>query len=321
MIRFGIIGLGKIAAKFAQDLTIHPKAKLQAVASRNGYKAQKFADKYSAAKHYGSYKKLIEDPKVDVVYIATPNHLHYSQALDCMEAGKAVLCEKPFALNASQVRKMIATAKARKVFLMEALWTRFIPATKQLIELIENGQIGQIQSLRADFGFPAPQDPNGRLFNPEMGGGSLLDIGIYPLYLSYLLLGKPESIAAQAEMHYTGVDSSCSIELSYPGGQTAILESSFLETTPTEAIIEGTEGGIYMHPRFHHCEKLSIEEKGKLKDLEIPYTGLGYFHEIDEVVNCLQQGKLQSELMPHKDSLALMELLDAVRSLIGLQFS
>lgn len=320
MVRFGIIGLGKIAARFAQDLTLHPKAKLQAVASRNGRKAQQFADTYSAARHYDSYEKLLADPKVDIVYIATPNHLHYNHTMQSLDAGKHVICEKPFALEAAQVRKMINKAKSKELFLMEAMWTRFIPATEKVLELIDEGVLGELQSIRVDFGFAASQDPNGRLFNRELGGGSLLDIGIYPVYLSYLLLGKPEAIHAEAKMHYTGVDSNCHIEFTYTDEKSSILESSFLETTPTEAIIEGTQGGIYMHPRFHHCEKLSLEQGGTLKEIEVPCVGLGYYHEIDEVINCLEAGKLESAKMSHKDSLALIELLDAVRSLIGLQY-
>lgn len=320
MIRFGIIGLGKIANKFAEDIALHPKAELQAVASRDAHKAQQFADTHGATRHYNSYDKLLLDKNVDVVYIATPNHLHYQHTLSCLDASKAVLCEKPFALNSTQVRKMISTAKSKNLFLMEAMWTRFIPATQKVLDLLGQGAIGQIKTLRADFGFPAQQDPNGRLFNLEMGGGSLLDIGIYPLYLSYLLLGKPESVSAEAKIHYTGVDASCRMELTYSGNQSAILECTFLETTPTEAIIEGDQGGIYMHPRFHHCQKLSIERQNTLNDIELPYTGHGYYHQIDEVVKGLEAGKTQSELMSHKDSLALMELLDAVRSLIGLRF-
>ncbi|NQX78367.1 Gfo/Idh/MocA family oxidoreductase [Gilvibacter sp.] len=240
MIRFGIIGLGKIAGRFADDLKLHPEATLQAVASRTTKKARSFAAQHDATTSYGSYDALFKDAQVDVVYIATPNHLHYQNCMEALEAGKHVICEKPFALDAAQVRKMINKAKSKKLFLMEALWTRFIPATEKVLELIDQGTIGKTVSVRADFGFPASQDPNGRLFNKSLGGGSLLDIGIYPLYLSYLLLGKPEAIDAEATMHYTGVDSHCHIELAYSDGQTAILESTFLETTPTEAIIEGS---------------------------------------------------------------------------------
>ncbi|MDC7997751.1 Gfo/Idh/MocA family protein [Gilvibacter sediminis] len=320
MIRFGIIGLGKIAGRFAEDLALHPEASLQAVASRSTKKARAFAKQYEAVSHYGSYDALFKDSEVDVVYVATPNHLHYQQTMDALEAGKHVICEKPFALDATQVKKMINKAKAEQLFLMEALWTRFIPATEKVLELIGQGVIGQPVSIRADFGFPASQDPNGRLFNRSLGGGSLMDIGIYPLYLSYLLLGRPEAIDAEATMHYTGVDSHCHMELSYDEGQSAILESTFLETTPTEAIIEGTEGGIYMHPRFHHCQAISIEKNGTLETLELPYMGRGYYHEIDEVVSCLKAGKIQSEKMAHKHSMDLISLLDAVRSLIDLRF-
>ncbi len=321
MIRFGIIGLGKIANKFASDIARVAGAELHAVASRDGFKAQQFADTHFAKRHYDSYKKLVNDPKVDVVYIATPNAMHYTHALLCLKAGKAVICEKPFAINAWQAGNMIACAKEHQVFLMEAMWTRFMPATAKVLELIQDGVIGKVKRITADFGFAALIDPEKRLFNNKLGGGSLLDIGIYPLYLATLILGYPKRLMASANMHYTQVDTDCRIQLEYANGAEAILDSSFLETTPTEAIIQGDKGAIYMHPRFHHCKKITVTQANAPNlEFDLPYIGLGYAHEIKEVVHCLEQGAIESPLVSHKHSLEFMELLDEVRNRIGLVF-
>lgn len=321
MINFGIIGLGKIAHKFAQDITLVPGARLYAVASRDKLKAQEFATTHGAEHHYESYKELVNNPEVAVVYIATPNNFHYRHVLLCLQAGKAVVCEKPFAINSKQAVEMIALAQEKKLFLMEALWTRFIPATQKVLELINQGLIGELTRVTADFGFAAEQDSSKRLFNNALGGGSLLDIGIYPIYLSVLLLGYPQKINATAKMHYTNVDAECSIILAYSGGAQAVLDASFLATTPTEAIIEGTQGAIYMHPRFHHCNKLTLKINGKADTaFDLPYAGFGYTHEIAEVVKCLNKDALESPLVSHKHTQEFMKLLDGIRKQMGLVY-
>ncbi|MBN1651101.1 MAG: Gfo/Idh/MocA family oxidoreductase [Bacteroidales bacterium] len=218
IINWGIIGLGKIAHKFAEDLQLVEDANLLAVASRDIENAKSFAKKFSANQFYSSYKALVENPNVDVVYIATPHALHYEHTLLCLNANKAVLCEKAFAMNAAEVKEMIRTAKARNVFLMEALWTRFIPGTLKTLALIKEGSIGKIHSVEADFGFIGDTDPEKRLFNKRLGGGALFDIGIYPVFLSILILGAPKYINAHATMAATGVDAEVKITFAYESG-------------------------------------------------------------------------------------------------------
>lgn len=321
MINWGILGLGKIAGKFAKDLQLVADASLHAVASRSQDKADAFAKEHHATAAYASYEELIEDPNVDVIYVATPHKYHADWTMACLRAGKAVLCEKPFAMNEKQVRAMIDAAKAHQVFLMEALWTRFFPSTRYVLEACQSGKIGTLRSVQADFGFTADYDPEGRLFNKALGGGALLDIGIYPLYISYLLLGNPEHVSAQAHLGPTGVDHSNAMMLAYPGDVQAMLTSTLTAATQTEAWIYGSKGAIRMHSRFHHCEKVSIYEgQEEVETLTFPYPGGGYQFEIEEVVRCLQQGKLESDLMSHQNSLDLIRLLDQVRSMVGLDY-
>lgn len=320
-IKWGILGTGKIAHVFAQDLLLSDDAVLFAVASRSSGKANAFRKKFNALKSYESYESLAIDPDIDVVYIATPHVFHYKHSMMCMEAGKAVLCEKPFGMNQKQVEKMIQKAKEKQVFLMEAFWTRFIPATEKLQELIQSNRIGTIQMLKADFGFKGDTDPTKRLFNKSLGGGSLLDIGIYPVFLSLYLLGKPDTIEASAVFSSTGIDSSCGILFNYKTGQLSVLDSTFLTNTETEATIYGDKGKIIVHSRFHHSNKLSVySDDQSIETIEIDYTASGYFHEIEEVNYCLQNNLLESKKMPHAFSLDLILTLDEIRTVIGLAY-
>lgn len=320
-INWGIIGPGRIAHKFAQDLLLVDGARLFGVASRDAEKARSFAAQYGAEKSYGSYEALVSDPAIDVVYIATPHVFHYPNAMLCLEHGKAVLCEKPFGINANEVEGMIIEARKRRLFLMEAFWTRFIPGTEKLLELLQSGVIGKLQFVTADFGFLGDPDPQKRVQNKNLGGGSLLDVGIYPVYLSLLLFGAPSKISAMATFTETGVDGFCSMLFEHKEGQKAILHSSVVAETPTEAIIFGTGGSIKLHTRFHHPERITIKKNdGSTEVIDIPYIGNGYFHEIAEVVQCLQNGLIQSEKMPHTMSLDLITTLDRVREEIGLHY-
>jgi predicted dehydrogenase len=319
---WGIIGCGKIAHNFAQDLSIAENANLYAVASRSHSKAVDFGDIYNASKAYGSYQELANDPNVDVVYIATPHVFHCENTLMCLNAGKAVLCEKAFGMNQAEVQKMVDLAQEKGIFLMEALWTRFIPGTEKVLELIQNDKIGEIKLVKADFGFRAAYDTTKRLFNKKLGGGSLLDIGIYPIFLSLLTLGKPQNITAKAVMSPTQVDSTCSMVFEYENDAAAILDSNLLVNTNIEGWIYGTKGSIKMNRRFHHCE--SIEYYNANHELEstydIKYTGNGYYHEILEVMRCLEAGKTESDALPLSFSLDLIRILDEVRAKIGLVY-
>lgn len=319
-INWGIIGLGKIANKFAEDLMLSSDAILYGVASRDPEKAEAFCKKFKANKYYGTYHQLAKDPEIDIVYIATPHTFHFENTMMCLKNNKAVLCEKPMGMNAKEVECMIAEAKSRNLFLMEGLWTRFIPATEKLIEMLHQKLIGEIQFVRADFGFKGDLNLKSRVYAKSLGGGSLLDIGIYPIYLSLLTLGKPSDIRAVATMAETEVDNSCSMLFSYKNGAKANLESSLVENTPTEAFIFGSKGIIKLHKRFHHSKKITITQNGETETIEMKYTGNGYIHEIEEVNRCLINQETESSKLPHKTSLDLIALLDSVRNEIGLTY-
>lgn len=321
-VKWGIVGLGGIAAKFASDLRLSPNAILHAVASRSESKASEFAQEYGAQYGFGSYEELIHHPEVDVVYIATPHSMHHDLTLKCIDAGKAVLCEKPMALDAIQVKEMVDLARSKKVFLMEGIWTRLIPATKTFLKLMQDKIIGEIRHIRADFGFANTHSKESRILNKKLGGGSLLDVGIYPVYFSLLLFGEPQSIKASAVMTDTGVDKDCTMKFTYENGATAELFSSIGQQTPTEAEIIGTNGSLKLHSRFHHPKKISLFIDGEVeKIIEEEYFGEGYIHEIEEVNECLFQGKIESDLLPLEMSLRLSKILDRVKKEINLDYN
>lgn len=319
-INWGIIGLGKIANKFATGLAEVPDAELYAVASRNREKAVVFSERHNAKKAYGVYEQLMQDEKVDVIYIATPHALHHQLTMECLKNGKAVLCEKPFAMNSVEAEEMIKYARSKKIFLMEALWTMFLPHFNYVLEKIKSGQYGKIKSVQADFGFPAEFDKNGRLFNKALGGGSLLDIGIYPVFLAYSLLGKPQKIKASAEFSETGVDTQCDVEFLYPGGVAAELKSSISEKTPTIAVIELDKATIRLNPRFHEPTSVSIKIDGKEEIREFGVETNGYNFEAEHVSQMLQEGKTESDIMSLDKTLDIMNLLDEIRQKIGLEY-
>lgn len=317
-INWGIIGLGKIANKFAADLQLSTISKLYGVASRDITKAENFATHYNSTKYFDSYEALADDPEIDVIYIATPNSFHYENTIMCLKKGKAVLCEKPMGIDAKQVKQMIAEAKLRNVFLMEGIWTRFIPATQKLIEILNKKTIGELRFIRADFGFKGDTNPEGRVYNKKLGGGSLLDIGIYPIYFSLLTLGIPSEMKVMARMTQTDVDAYCSMLFDYDNGAKANLESTIEADTPTEAFIYGENGSIQLHTRFHHTEKMTISRNGEKEVLDIKYQGNGYSYEIEEVNKCLLNHETESAKLPLSMSIHLITLIDRVKKEIGL---
>jgi predicted dehydrogenase len=318
--RWGILACGKIAEKFADDLITHVQdAVVYAVASRDLMKAQIFGQKYNATKVFNNYQDLVDCPEVDVIYIASPHSLHYDHTLLCLEAGKAVLCEKAFAINTGMVKEMIEKSKEKNLFLMEAIWTRFHPAIAQTLEIIQSGQIGDIIHIVADFGFKAVYDENERLFNPELTGGSLYDIGIYPLFISKLLLGNPSEIKAVATFAPTGVDKNMSMSLRYENGATASLFCTLGAETDTTCTIYGSKGKIFLHGRFHETKGITLTIKGEEPQIfETERLGYGYSYEAQEVQNCMKAGKIESDKLPLQFSLELMELLCEIRDQIGL---
>ncbi len=318
-INWGIIGAGKIADKFANDLRTVSDAKLIAIASNSIERAAEFAQKHDLAYFYDSYKDIFKTPDLDVIYIATPHSSHAENTILCLENKVAVLCEKPFAMNLKQVQQMIEVANRNDTFLMEAMWTRFIPAIQKTLELIEDGAIGKIKTIHADFGFPAPNLPERRLLNPQLGGGALLDIGIYPAYISLLLLGYPSEIQALSTFTQTGVDETCSFILKYKNEATAVLNCSIATKTRTEAVIYGENGYIELPTRFMETNRLILNQTDKEPiEYRFDYNTKGYNFEAEEVVKCLQAGKKESNLMPLSMSVKLISLLDEIRQQAGI---
>ncbi|EDN69648.1 oxidoreductase family [Beggiatoa sp. PS] len=259
-INWGILGTGYIAQEFAQDLRRLPEAKLLAVGSRKLEVAQAFAHQFQIPRAYQSYEELVTDKDVDIVYIATPNTAHKDNCILCLEAGKAVLCEKPFTLNAKDAHDVIELARDKKLFCMEAMWTRFIPLVQKVREMINDGVIGDIKMFTADFGLQMAFDENDRHFNLKLGGGALLDIGIYPISLAFYLLGKPSNVVSQATLGKTQVDEQSSLIFQYANGQLATLYSSFLTNTPNEVIIMGSQGQLRIHAPIYRPYQLSIQQ-------------------------------------------------------------
>src|SRR5688500_1947963 len=252
-IRWGILGCGKIANKFASDLKLVEDATLLAVASRDPLKSETFSKEHKPALVFNSYEALVECHDVDAIYVATPHGMHYEHAMLCIRHGKAVLCEKAFALNLAQAREMIDFARRKKVFLMEAFWTKFLPQYQKAMEIISAGRIAEVQLIQSDFGFRAPEPRAQRLFDPVLGGGSLLDIGIYPVFIAQSILRKPTQVHAFITPYQSAVDEQCAMTMKFAGGALAVLSSTFAVETPVEAVIAGTEGRIVMRDRFHNA--------------------------------------------------------------------
>jgi predicted dehydrogenase len=319
-IRWGIIGLGKIAHKFATDLLTVEDAELYAVASRSQEKANEFGEKYGATKAYSNYDDLAKDSLVDAVYIATPHVLHKENTLLCLKNGIAVLCEKPFAMNSEEVHEMIDCAKANNVLLMEALWTYFLPHYNYVLELIENETYGKILKLEADFGFKQEFDETNRVIKKDLGGGSLLDIGIYPIFAALSTLGNPNDIEAEATFFDNDVDSSCSMTFNYKNGVQAHLKSTLLEETPTKAIFHCEKGVIKINSRFHEPSTVTLISKGIEKTKDFGYSTIGYNYEVIHFNNLLRQGKIQSNVMTYSFSNKLIKTLDKISQIIGLEY-
>ena len=316
-IRWGIIGLGKIANKFAQDIQNVAHCELYAVASRHQEKANSFAKLYNAKKAYGDYESLAADPHIDAVYIATPHTFHKEFSVLCLNHKKAVLCEKPLAMNIEDVEDMIAFAKTNNVLLMEALWTYFLPHYQFVLEALKSGKYGGIIKLEADFGFQAKFDTTSRVFKKSLGGGSLLDIGIYPIFAALSTLGKPIDVEAKAVFFDNGADASCDIIFNYYNSVKAFLRSTLLEQTPTEAIFYCEKGIIKINSRFHAPTTVTITSGGKETTHDFGYQTIGYNFEIEHFNDLLRNGQTQSPLMTYDFSRNLMLLLDDVRHLIG----
>lgn len=321
MIRWGVLGLGRIAHKFVQDLLTVEGAVLHAVAASDQDRANEFGAQYGAVHRFGSYEQLLSCPDLDVVYIASRHVYHRDHTLLLLNAGIPVLCEKPFGMDAGQVSEMVRTARSKGVFLMEALWSRFMPAILKAKEWVDADAIGPVRMVKADFGFAANPDPAGRLFNKALGSGSLLDIGIYPLFLAYLMLGKPALIRAVATFGPTGVDEQCGMTLTYANGAMAVLDSTLLVKTDCVGLVLGERGTIRIHGRFHESKAVTIEREGvESQTFSFDRETFGYDYEIRHVMQCLRENQTESPLWSLDNSLDLIGLLDAVGAEAGINY-
>ncbi|RZM78926.1 Gfo/Idh/MocA family protein [Leptolyngbya iicbica] len=354
LVRWGILGTGWIAGQFAKDLRRVPGATLVGVASRSQQKAEQFAQSFPGCRAYASYQDLVQAPDIDVVYVATPHIRHSEDCLLALHAGKSVLCEKPFTINRPQAEEIFAIAKANNLFCMEAMWMRFIPLMQEARRMVQQGELGKIRFITADFGYPVGFSAENRLFNLELGGGSLLDRGCYALSLAVYLLGQPEQITGLAHIGPTGVDEQCSMTLRYANGALAQLAATVQTHSTNQAVIAGTRGQLVIKPPFFYPECLVVHRfpdretmaatppvslptdfKGRLKSTlkaNVWYKrlrrwrptggktltqldgGNGYQYQAMEVGRCLQAGLLESSLMPWADTLQVLDLMDTLRA-------
>jgi predicted dehydrogenase len=357
--RWGILGTGPMAVAFVRGLARLPEARAVAVGSRSAGSAAEFARLTGIERSCGSYDALLADAEIDVVYIATVNVTHHPLCLRALDAGKPVLCEKPFTLNAAQAREVVARARQRGLFCMEAMWTRFLPAIARLKQLIAGDAIGTPRLFSAQIGYPFVADPEGRHLNPALGGGALLDLGVYPISLACLLFGLPEVVVGRATLAGTGVDESDAIVLSHPGGRLSVLAASIATATPNEAVVMGTRGQIRLHEPFIRPERLTLRTASplapsagggggrlaRLKRSELVQTvyrrvgplavsllgrsgrrivaaceGEGYQYEAAEVMRCLRAGQLESPIMPLDETIGILAVLDELRRQWGVKF-
>ena len=319
-INWGLLATGKIAHKFADDFKQVTNGKIIAIASRNSESATKFAHQYNIPNAYSSYEQLVNDKNVDVIYIATPHNLHFECTMLCLMHNKAVLCEKPFTVNAHQLQQLIKVARERKVFLMEALWTYFQPAVLKAIEWINANKIGKLQIIQADFGFKAQYNPSARLFNPDYAGGALLDIGIYGIAFAELVLHDTiTNIAAAAHLGTTGIDEYDTITLKYYNGVITQITCSLIHNLRNAGYIFGSKGSIYL-PDYWRASKAILKTAAGEEVFAAPRTTHGYNYMADAVNQLLLAGKKESESASLARSLKNIETMDKVRSIIGLKY-
>jgi predicted dehydrogenase len=320
-VRWGILATGKIARGFAQNLALLPDARIAAVAARRVDSAREFAAEHGVPTAYGDYASLVADPDVDVVYVATPHSLHKEHVLLALEAGKPVLCEKALTLTAADAEELVAAATERRLFLMEAMWMRCLPLVRRLGQLVERGDVGTVLQVQADLGFRVDRPPTDRLLDPALGGGALLDMGVYPLTFAHLFLGEPARVAAAAVLADTGIDLNIAVSQAYDSGAVASLTASMTSSTPRTASIGTDRGRIDLPESFHHPTRaVWTPTGGEPETWEEPIIGTGLAHEAIEVMRCLRAGLVESPLVPHADTVAVMRQMDAIRRQVGVRY-
>jgi predicted dehydrogenase len=319
--RWGILGTGAIARQFVEGLSYLPEAEVLAVGSRSEASASQFADEREIPRRYASYYDLAADPDVDIVYVATPHPFHAGNAELCLEAGKAVLCEKPFAVNESEAERVVGLAREKGLFLMEGMWTRFFPLMEKVRRLVTEGAIGEVRMLNVDFGFRTELDPASRLFDPELGGGALLDVGVYCVSLASMVLGRPSRAVGFSHLGETGVDEQASVVLEHERGRLTSLSIGIRTATPQEATIMGTEGNLRIHSPWWRPTSMTISKPGvESETVEAPISGNGFNYEAAEVMRCLENGETESHVMPLDETLSVMRTMDGIRAAWGLRY-
>ncbi|MEO9138862.1 MAG: Gfo/Idh/MocA family oxidoreductase [Jatrophihabitans sp.] len=322
LIRWGILGAGGIAATVCSDIAATPGNTLTAVGARDGDRAAAFAAEHCVARSYGSYAELVADADVDVIYVATTHAQHHEHALLALRAGKAVLVEKAFTLNAAHAREVVAEARARQLFCMEAMWTRLDPLIRQAVEIAHSGRIGEVLGIRADLSRHFDYDPRHRLFDLAAGGGALLDLGVYPVNVAWLFLGHPDTVAATGSLAPTGSDLTAALQWGYRNGQVAQIYASAAGTSPLAGLVTGTHGWISVEPRIHRARRLVVRDRDGADQVieREPDPGNGYRREIAEVARCIRAGELESPLVPLDETVAILEVLDEARHQLGVTY-
>lgn|SRR5487761_2496338 len=320
-VRFGVLGTGHIASKFADDLHLSENCQVVAVGSRTHAGAAAFARNRGAMTPHASYQALVEDDAVEVVYVAVPHPLHFDTASLALEAGKAVLVEKPFAMNLAQANALVSLARSKGLFLMEAMWTRFLPQFRHIRRLLDEERLGDLRLLIAEFGVGFARDTSSRLYDPMLGGGALLDLGIYPVSMSHFVLGMPSSIVARAAFTSTGVDAQTSVLLGYDEGRQAVVSASLEAPLPNRAVIAGSKGSIEIDDRWHQPASIVlVETTGERTTYDYRSEGNGLRHQADEVARCIRSGELESPILPLEETLRVLATMDAIRDQIGLRY-
>ncbi|MFD2091738.1 Gfo/Idh/MocA family protein [Blastococcus deserti] len=319
-IRWGVVGPGRIAEKVVEDFAVVEGARAVAVASRSLDRARAFADRHGLERAHGSYAEILTDPDVDVLYVATPHSQHHAVALAALRAGKALLVEKSFTATTAGAAEVIDLARQTGVFVMEAMWTRFQPAVVAVRDLIAEGAIGEVRSVQADLGVARDYDPVDRLFDLALGGGALLDLGVYVVSFAQMLLGTPERVVAAGSLFPSGADADAALLLDHGDGRTATLMTSLRNALPGQARVFGTTGWIDVLPRFHHPDTIVLHRAGaEPVTITRKPLGAGYAHELIEVTECLRAGRSESAVMPLADTLAVQTVLGEAAEQLGVR--
>jgi len=322
VVRWGVVGTGGIASSFVEDLSLlDDDAEVVAVGSRSQESADEFARAHLIERAHPTYNALVTDPDVDVVYVSPVHPAHHDPALRAIEAGKAVLVEKPFTMDAAEAESLVSAARSRGVFLMEAMWARFVPHMVRVRELLAEGALGEVVLVTADHCQWFPDDPTHRLLAPELGGGALLDLGIYPVSFASMVLAAPASVTAVSTPAFTGVDATTSIVHTYDSGAHAVLTTTLRALGPNRAAIVGTEARLEIDSVFYSPSSFTVTSRdGSTERWEEPHEGRGLRHQAAEVMRCLRAGKQESDVMPLDETVAIMRTMDEVRRQIGLTY-